>query len=401
MTLRIFVDGDPRAAGGRVLAWVRPVVEGEDVRVPVRIGADPGVVEVPHGQYLVEVLLPSGERLRASASVAAGTSDVHLAVPPSDREWLGFQQMLVPRRRLERSAGPKRLDPPAAPRVAAAVAPPGPTTWVLERWPAEWAGAGLGGLVKARGKLLLRRDARVGPSNGDGTIFKYLLPPSGAPDRIGVAVVGFGNKTVLVPVPRAWQSRSRGSVATELVVNAQRKSVATSIEDPELAPVLAYLARGSSALAAESLGDFPLELLMEKHQNPFAAAAGAYVLVDALDDAARAPRWRQWIANLSSAFRWLPDGAVLEGRALLLTDRPDQALGRFIEAFARGVPLFAEGVRMLVEGLLAFSVDEASPGDRAGLSAATEQVRHWASWLDPRESFTTFRLPISVDEESA
>ncbi len=229
-------------------------------------------------------------------------------------------------------------------------------------------------------------------------ILRYVLSPSGAPDALGAAVVAFEGSSAIVPVARSWQSLSGGQAATELVVDAERKCVEPGIDDPEFAPVLGYLARGDRGLAAESLGDLPLELLMDKMVNPFAAAAGAYVLVEALDDTSRAPRWRGWIENLATRFTWLPDGAILEGRALLATESPGAALDRFLQGFERGVPLFAEGVRMLLDGLLAFSPDDAAPTDGARLRAATDHVRHWSAWLDPRQCFTTLRVPLAVEE---
>lgn len=392
MKLHINVYSDGRVDGGNVPVVVHALDESnDDLQTVVPFGPLGRELDVKSGRYLVEAVLPSGERLRATTTVEKSSgATVHLSPSASPHEWLTLQNLLVPKRRLL-SAAFDRDD-----AFDAGTTEP-PRVYLLEQWPQEWCGRGLGDLVTAGKNLRSDAENGVEPNNDDGTVFHFSIAPDETREGLAAVVVGMPGTTLVAPLVRNWRTQDGSFASTELVVNVERQSLSIAIEDPQFAPVLAYLASGDSARAAASLGQVSLELLIDKLRNPCAAAAGAYVLLDSLHDGSRAPHWRQWISNLAKWFKWLPDGALLEGQALLHTDDLAGALDLFLEAFERGVPCFSAGLRILSAAMMSFSGDERS-GAAAELELATQHVRRWANWLDPREGFTTLRLPLEVEE---
>lgn len=390
MTARLMIHvqvADGRAAGGGLVATIWPMAGGDPRRERVVLGGLTPV-EVEEGPYLIEVVLPSGERIRTGVE-AKGDVHVSLTGKPSPHEWLAQHAMLVPRRRLEMPLGP--ADPRARPI---------PRLYVRDDWPKEWCGNGLPRLVDVHEPLEVHTEEEVRATQHDRLLYLFEVGGGhggyGYPARVGTAVVQIGDRTLVLPVALGWHTFG-APARMRIVVNAEARTVSTSVDDPYFGPVMNYLALGRKEDAATSLGSVPVNMLFDKLENPFAAAAGAYVLVDDLEiGTTPSPSWRQWITNLANWFPALADGAVLEGRALQRTGEEDAALGRFLEAFDRGMPLFAEGVRLLLEGLLSY---QSEPGDR--VDRATRSVRRWASWLDPREPFTTLDLPLPVASHAA
>ena len=83
-----------------------------------------------------------------------------------------------------------------------------------------------------------------------------------------------------------------------------------TVDDPEVASLLGYLGR-RDLQSAEAVLAQAAERLYEKLDNPFAAAAGAYILLaaDGLQEVS-SKKWRSWINNLADWFKWLPDGSI-------------------------------------------------------------------------------------------
>lgn len=376
--LMLRVESDVQATGGRVVVFARALDGGEDLETAVPLRQD-SALELQAGRYLLEAVLPSGERLRRVVDVPA-QREVTLQPSRSPNEWLGFQHLLVRPQRLASRVGLESTGTATPPAV-----------YLLQDWPAAWKGSGLRLAAESRTPLRVDPTTQRFPSNSSSAVHRFDIPPLKPSSKgRGAAIVVMGDRRKCIPIAHEWKTEDYQSVHTELVVNTQRQSISTAIADPHFAQVLAYLSGGRSDLAATSLGKLPMDLLLEKVRNPYAAAAGAYVLIDELRDVSRAPRWRSWIRNLANWFPDLADGAILEGRALMHANQPDAALERFLEAFDRGIPFFAEGVRLLLEGLLSF------PEEDPRLDEATRAVRQWASWLDPRESFTTLAIPVPV-----
>jgi hypothetical protein len=196
-----------------------------------------------------------------------------------------------------------------------------------------------------------------------------------------------------VALPFGWVTADGpGEAVFEVVVNQSTGAITTVVQDQRFAPVLGYLADGQTGLAARVLDTQAMELLAEKLMNPFAAAAGGYVLVQrALAGAETSPRWRNWIRNLANWFPALPDGWILRGTLLLNglladgdgeSDSSGAARECFRRAITLGVPLFAGGARLLLTGIMALGEDD----------AAIAWVRRLSLHVEPHQAFTTLRV---------
>jgi hypothetical protein len=389
-TLRIQVRStDAGANGGNVAVSIRPVEAGEDLQVAATIGAWTVVNLATPGSYVIDAILPSGEHLREVRNVR-GPTDVMLVPKDSPHEWLGFARLFIPAAKL----GPRR-------DAGQAGSLPPPRLYRFRTRPDMWRV--LTAIAQGSGGIAFGGTGAQAPTDGNGRVFLFNLPPhdSGGSaevekDATDVVLVDLGSESVGIPVPRAWHALYGDQRAIQLVVNAKRRTVSLTVDDAIFAPVLAYLAAGRADRAAVSLGDLPLELLYTKKACPLAAAAAAYVLVDRLHDLKRVPDWRTWLDNLANWFSHMPDGLIVNGRALLYEGKPEDALPRFLDACDRGVPVYAEGVRVLLQGLLSYDPDRLPHAHRKRYEVATRTVRLWASWLDRNEGFTTLHLPLAV-----
>ena len=63
-----------------------------------------------------------------------------------------------------------------------------------------------------------------------------------------------------------------------------------------------------------------------KSDNPFAAAAGAYVLISTQEGPDK-QTWHSWVKNLMDWYPWLPDGAIQYGR-LRIRDQGSEAISK-------------------------------------------------------------------------
>lgn len=180
--------------------------------------------------------------------------------------------------------------------------------------------------------------------------------------------------------------------------NPSSPRVVTSVEvrDRVFGAGLAFLAAGESGYAQrivddakqrEEIESLATRMLFHKKVNPFAAAAGGYILARSQEGEA-SNEWIEWTRNLMNWFPSLPDGAILHGWfQLKLLHDAEQARICFGKAMSRGVPVFTEGLRMLSEGLTQLRREDKQP-------EATEElllkVRAYAVASDPRQVFATF-----------
>lgn len=198
-------------------------------------------------------------------------------------------------------------------------------------------------------------------------------------------------------VPAPWRSGGAGMQ----IVLATGDGAAGSrmvVGEAAYAGLLDYLAKGSLAAAADLLhADDGLaaytragaiEVLRDKVSSPFGACAAAYALLGSTVSGEDA-RWHAWIANLSTSFAWLPDGAIALARLRLAQARSDAdvdaALPIVMEALGRGVPFYRQGFDWLLQSMLQF---EGEPAMREMMAS----VREAAAALDMTQVFTTFRL---------
>jgi hypothetical protein len=166
------------------------------------------------------------------------------------------------------------------------------------------------------------------------------------------------------------------------------------VRDPVVGALLGYLGSGdpNSALAVSSdLYDAAKGSLWAKLENPYAAAAGGYVLLRTLRSDT-IPDWYGWPRNLATWFRWLPDGAVICGWQQLLLETDEgltEARDWFLKAVDRGIPVFTEGVRLLLRGLTAVANAQRGVHD-ASLDRALRTARAFGAAVDITQPVTTY-----------
>ena len=111
------------------------------------------------------------------------------------------------------------------------------------------------------------------------------------------------------------------------------------------------------------------QMLRNKIDDPIAAIVAGYFLLrtSAVD------RLHEWTSNLANWFPYLPDGAIICGWHMALTNRWDLAEDWLTEAVHRGIPLYTQGLRLLQDGLrilVARGADVAEPFDSVRAIAA-------------------------------
>jgi hypothetical protein len=222
------------------------------------------------------------------------------------------------------------------------------------------------------------------------TMPRHLFPGAGARNFFLVArqVRGPAHMAALaVPWCSAIDERE---CAIDVLLGGPAAPLCTSVADPQFATLLGYMSAGRLS-EAQLLARSAQQLLADKLLNPFAAAAGAYVLL-AAEQVHPGQPWRSWVSNLYDWFPNLPDGAVLQGWNRLQTAQAESdfeaARNLFLEAAGRGIPIFSEGVRRLQNGLAMFEKED--PDGR--VREASELVRQLALRCHPQQAFTTLRL---------
>ncbi len=230
--------------------------------------------------------------------------------------------------------------------------------------------------------------------------------PDSTPRAYGVLHDGLA--AWLCPLPLPWRRVSSGGLA-DLLVTFDRATPSASFvdlmpRDPDVAALLAYLRAGDSR-ATTALLRTAQDRLYSKVSNPFAAAAGALVLVNALrwstqrseDTAAlfSGAHWDDWVGNLQAWNPWLPDGAVLHAWLALLEAPgvPDTARDDLLAACQGGLPVYAGVFRLLVDGLrLLRGRAEAADRTDPEVTDALTLLDRAALRIDTRQVFTAIRL---------
>ena len=181
-----------------------------------------------------------------------------------------------------------------------------------------------------------------------------------------------------------------------------------SIDDPNILAILGFLKSGN-LVGTSALINQAEETLIDKMNNPYAAAAAGYVLLESFDPSESdiRPEWVGWVRNLENWFAEIPDGAIQRGWLELqyASQRSSTAEGRhrcekarehFLYAVMRGIPFYPQGVRLLVDGLTLIVETDATEKNDPTLKAKTEAALMAARWLslrtDSREVFTVLKV---------
>lgn len=192
-------------------------------------------------------------------------------------------------------------------------------------------------------------------------------------------------------IPHHSSSDSRGS---RMVVG---------VDDPKFSALLQFMQTGDLASSVSLLRQAE-NALYEKFMNPYAAAAGGYVLTHA-----GYPLWNQdwgrWLHNLATHFPDIPDGHILLASLVLqgpeackkripgyeLNNAWQIALASVLESVKRGPPMYRFGLRMLSGSIAILNhLVDADHESREQLNAAAEYVRNLSVRVDRNQPFCVF-----------
>jgi hypothetical protein len=215
-----------------------------------------------------------------------------------------------------------------------------------------------------------QRDAELKPEF-DGEL-RLNNPPKQVNQRYGLSLDDKGNPHQLTVLPGAWTTDDERRADEVVDVYQEWDGIAgawnlrTTVNDARVSSVLEFMASGDLP-RARHLVSSSLQLLMEKVQNPYAAAAAGYVLIYSRDADLEHEGWPVWLRNLATWFPSLPDAQILLATLCLqrrrLVRRARLPLGerdneRLVfahvlleRALRAGIPMFSLGMRLLVENL--------------------------------------------------
>ena len=405
---------------GNITAAVSEIVSSSgDVayRGPVPAGFTAAFmdVEVKPGDYLVRATLPSGEVVSHSATVGDTRVEVTLRGRGSKHEWLSWHEFSAGKGGESNDEDVFQLAPSstsvadelrqgrAGGDLALFVVGRASTTATMPV-PLEYQATIGGGGLKFRTEvhsderfLVVRITAEAGGevwvpgkqwprvylgASLPGSPYRIIALPVPWPDPEG----GFEERTIEVLLNR-WAGLADWSDPAGAVVSLV-------VRDPVFGPALSFLASGDPAAArtvSADLNQLARAMLWNKVSNPYAAAAGAYVLLRS-GDGVPATDWHGWSENLAKWFPWLPDGAVIYGWQSLKDGSAgglQAAREALIDATDRGIPVYTEGVRLLLQGLTILS-REAAFGEDHGVETALRRARAFGVAVDPTKPFSTF-----------
>jgi|GEM_PF-1442090 len=245
-----------------------------------------------------------------------------------------------------------------------------------------------------------RSDRALAPTVNDEDAAVFRIPNERAPqaetfnaNTRDYAAVERQLGVELICLPTPWVETWSGRDAV-IEVGVQHPRLETEfassviVRDQQLAVLLGFLSSGALT-AVKRLAETANFMLLDKNENPLAAAAGGYALVGSAVDASRQP-WHHWIENLMARFEHVPDGAIQYATMRLrLRSGPQdlvEATRAFKLAYRRGLPFYGMGMRWLLDGL------ERVGGEDAEANEMAASVRKLASRMHPQSPFTILRL---------
>jgi hypothetical protein len=245
---------------------------------------------------------------------------------------------------------------------------------------------------------------------GPKDLFESFFPyrEKGAIPRFFIVVSGnhIPPEISVLPIPWAqvdFQGEAEVEVMVPKFISSDRKPdkgirmpiTQIAVRDRQVGSTLGYITSGDLPSAAVLVKQ-ARDMLFEKLHNPFAAAAGGYVLA-ATETAADEKYWHQWVRNLMNWFPWLPDGAILYAWLKLRHGDSDEdqieAKRALLTAYRRGIPFFALGVRWLLDGLTILNASgKPKINENEEFQVALNNVHTIARRINTRLPFTSIRL---------
>lgn len=217
----------------------------------------------------------------------------------------------------------------------------------------------------------------------------------------------------LVGVPRLREGQ-----ATKLIVRSNERDarwpvrLTVEVTETNFNSMLQFM-KGSDIGSALSVAESSLSILYAKFNNPLAAVAAGYVLIQAPPRTIQVP-WGQWIGNLGRYFPDLPDGKILHATLLLQrgdTESPydlyenhseyfpldpharnELAAALVVDSLAQGPPIFRAGLALLATNLRILASVKLPEQMQLRLQAAEALVTWLGMRVDPLEPFAIFRI---------
>ncbi len=398
---------------------------------------------LPDGRYLIEAILPSGAAIDEEVDLQGehGERPVELHGPDSPHEWLAwqtFQDSETPAKRMRletmitrRGAGTRQINVNLLALPSSLFHPQMKSEPPIAGWSSlrllvhATEGAATEHLpalldrVKELGGTFTPADS--GQSDPAMTMYHFAAPGSVQWPYNTLQYGGFtyktGNRSLIlisrdnlirevasIPIPWAQVDHS-GEALVDLLIPGETSSAEnmnkflsrTSVQDRLMVSIFGYLTSGDlprAALLAEKARD----LLLEKCENPFAAVAGAYILIAGEvggTSVMPSDQWRNWVGNLMNWFPWIPDGAIQYAYLQLQTGEYESARAAFLAAYKRGLPVYSMGVRWMLDGLTML-LDEArsEKHEDEELAAMLNTVRTVARHTNMAQPFTTVKVGV-------
>lgn len=190
--------------------------------------------------------------------------------------------------------------------------------------------------------------------------------------------------------------------------NGGKYSLAVDVGDSDIQSLLGFIRQGDLEAALVILEDC-LSFLASKQENPYAAAAAGYVLLNVPRGRIELP-WQTWIGNLGRWYVNLPDGQIQHASLLLQSDSEELGLQRQLpsyfphtqrekiqlaqqlltESLKRGLPVYRAGLRLLTSNLRILLNSEYA--DQASAARLYELCSWFLMRVDPKEPFTVIEV---------
>jgi hypothetical protein len=362
-------------------------------------------IDINPGKYIAELKLPSGKLLRKEIQIQDQPTQVLFDIE-SPHEWLWLQTLHG--NITDQKAYQDQINQTQKTTTRGLLSAPQPQSWILNSKSIFTTRAAIGSdvLKIPEGYFLLRPDKQNQQfphlyETSNGAKIQQIRPTINDPitqiiELQGRWMINYLNLTPpidkiyqnndfqrsyiwtqtpdspsqysVLPIP--WQGTMNDEFSSvQIYINTGppkatfsknydiQHKLAITVDDELFSSLIGYLGSGDLPSATTILNQAK-DILMYKVHNPFAAAAGAYVLLEQIQIASK-QEWHTWIYNLTNFFKWFPDGAIQWAwLQLAKSDENDTSAilrHNLLEAYQRGLPYYSVGVRMLLNSLTIFA----------------------------------------------
>jgi hypothetical protein len=340
-----------------------------------------GAVTLRPGSYYASAELPGGQQLLHAFEIADQDLTIVLSPEPEDESRNEWQEVT---HYLQAPAQPRRESPSRDLQgriVRGLESAPGPAM-VQARF-RLFAGNPLTGSIGVKPRMAdvtvhafeQGRAVQFRVSVGQDPLIVQLIEPGAAVRNMVVAAAPFTTSLI------AFSRRPDATCTMDVHLDHGTADM-----------LLRYGASSSTSAAAQTSRSTLLDaerLLMEKGQDPIAAAVGGAAILRFGE-----LKWlHDWTANLYRRFTWLPDGAAIHGEHLARRGKHVEAAACFVDVPERGLPLLSDALFYTVERLKWYAgikPEEAPDIDQARVNDALEQLLPWATLAHRQRPITSY-----------